>query len=132
MTAVSNNEIIDNKTSVTYNENEALDKYDNNLGTLVSDKKVIKNLIGLSDKYDKILDIIEWFENDNSKTGVLEIIQGIKIILPEEKHKDFRKTVRINDVVWEEFIKFCGIHKEFTQKDLQSQALLEFMDKYKK
>ena len=130
-TVVSSNEIIGNKTSVTCSENKTLNKYDDNNETLVSDKKVMKNLIGLSDKYDKILEVIEWFENDNNKTGVIEIIQGIKIILPEEKNKDFRKTVRINDMVWEQFIKFCGVHKEFTQKDLQSEALLEFMEKYK-
>ena len=131
-TNVLNNQVIDSKTSVTCSENNDLDKHDNNIETFVTNEKVIKNLIGLSNNYDKILEVIEWLENNNSKTSVIEVIQGIRIILPEEKDKEFRKTVRINDAVWEQFIKFCGIHKEFTQKDLQSQALLEFMDKYKK
>ena len=131
MTKVLTNEKTESRTNVTHADNKSLDEYNANSMSFVSDKKVIKNLIGLSDNYDKILDVIEWFENDNNKTGVIEIIQGIKIILPEEKHKDFRKTVRINDVVWEQFINFCDMHKEFTQKDLQSQALLEFMEKHK-
>lgn len=129
-TIASNNKII-GMTGVTTIETRDFDKSSDNDMSLVSDKKVIKNLIGLSDNYDKFMEVIKWFGNDNSKTNAIEIIQGIKIDLPEEKDNTFRKTVRINDIVWKHFNEFCTIHKEFTQKDLLSQSLLDYMEKYK-
>lgn len=95
--------------------------------SFVSNKKLMKNLVDLSDNYEKIINVLNWFENDRNKTNVIEVVQGIKIELPEEKNKEFRKTIRINDVVWEQFSEFCTNHREFTQKDLLSQALLEYI-----
>ena len=39
---------------------------------------------------------------------------------------------RVNKTINEQFKEFCKEHKEFTAKDLLSQALKEFMDKYSK
>ncbi|ABQ23644.1 hypothetical protein [Clostridium kluyveri] len=98
--------------------------------SIIFNKNIMKNLIGLSENYDKIMDFIKWFENDKGKTNVIEVTEGIKIDLPEETDKEFRKTIRVNDVVWELFSEFCDKHKEFKQKDLHSQALLEYIKKY--
>ncbi|MFL0198281.1 hypothetical protein ACJDU8_22350 [Clostridium sp. WILCCON 0269] len=119
-----------NKTSLLYDENKAIVPKDiirDDDKTIITDKKVLKNLIGLSENYDKLMEILEWFSNDKDKINVTPIIQGIKINLPEENDKEYRKTVRINDVVWSEFLEFCNKNKEFKQKDLHSQALLEYI-----
>lgn len=101
------------------------------LSTPIVSKEMTSRLIKLCNNYDKILDVIEWFENDRDKTNVIEVVQGIKINLPEEKDTNFRKTLRVNDEVWKQFSKFCDGHKEFTQKDLLSQALLDYMENHK-
>ncbi|WP_373845533.1 hypothetical protein [Clostridium sp.] len=98
--------------------------------TIVTNKKVLKNLIGLSKNYDKIMEMITWFKGDKDETNVIEVREGININLPAETDKEFRKTIRVNDVVWEQFSEFCDKHKEFKQKDLHSQALLEYIKKY--
>jgi hypothetical protein len=128
---VPSNKIITSMTNVTSSENKDLNEYSDNSKTFVTDDKAIKNLMVLSDNYDKLIEIIEWFKNHSMKKSAMEIIQGIRIKLPKEQNKEYRKTIRINDVVWNKFIEFCDLHKEFTQKDLHSQAMLEFMEKHK-
>lgn len=129
-----NQYISDNsKTTLSHDENKAIvpkDIVQDVDKTIVTNKKVLKNLIGLSESYDKIMEMITWFQSDKDKTNVIEVTEGIKIDLPEETDKEFRKTIRINDVVWEQFSEFCDKHKEFKQKDLHSQALLEYIKKY--
>lgn len=53
----------------------------------------------------------------------------IHIDLPEADIK--RTTIRINEVVWEEFNKFMEYHYEYDKHVLMAQALKEYMDKYK-
>lgn len=112
----------DKSTSIVTNTND--------ISTPNVSKEMTDRIINLCNNHDKILDVIEWFENDREKTNVIEIIEGIKINLPEEEDTNFRKTLRVNDKVWEQFGKFCNKHKEFTQKDLLSQALLDYMEKH--
>ncbi|EEP52304.1 conserved hypothetical protein, partial (plasmid) [Clostridium butyricum E4 str. BoNT E BL5262] len=38
---------------------------------------------------------------------------------------------RLNDVIYEEFKEFADRNKQFTVKELVSQALKEFIQKYK-
>ena len=122
----------DDKTIVLEDKERAVIKHGDNSNTSVTDKKVMKNLLELSNNHDKIMEVLTWFESDKDKTNVIEVREGIKIDLPQEKDTEFRKTVRINDAVWNLFSEFCKEHKEFKQKDLHSQALLEYIEKYKK
>ncbi len=55
----------------------------------------------------------------------------ITIELPFEEEKDFRKTYRVNKIIAKQFEDFCNQHKEYKVKDLLSQALKEYMEKYK-
>lgn len=99
--------------------------YKYNSHTNVLNGKKLNNLI---DRYDEIIKMIDWFENDKNETIVSK---GIKINLPEEINKNYRKTIRINDTVWNKFSIFCNSHKEFKERDLLSQALLEYMSNHK-
>ena len=101
----TNQYISDNsKTSVTYDESKAntindicqtiVPKDIIKEETLVTNKEVLKNLLNLSDKYDKIMEVVSWFESDVNKTNVIEVREGIKIDLPEEIDLGFRKTIR--------------------------------------
>ena len=122
----------EDKTIVSQDKEQAIIKYRDSSNTLVTDKKVMKNLLELSNNHDKIMEVLNWFESDRDKTNVIEVSEGIKIDLPQEKDTEFRKTVRLNGVVWKQFSEFCKEHGEFKQKDLHSQALLEYIEKYKK
>jgi hypothetical protein len=100
---------------------------------LVISDNLKSNLANLAENYEEITQMLEWFRcDDNHHTNVIEVVErGIKIELPKETVPDFRTTIRANDIVWSDFKKFCDTHKEFTQKDLLSQALVEFMNKHK-
>lgn len=54
----------------------------------------------------------------------------IVVEMPQEENGDFRKTLRLNKTIYLEFEKFCNENKQFTIKELVSQALKEFMEKY--
>lgn len=101
-------------------------EYDNN-NTLGINKKEIQNkLIGLARNYDKILKLIQEYDTKYDKE-----YDAIVIELPIETKADFRATVRVNNVVWEQFSNFANDHKEFTKRDLISMALKEYMENHK-
>ncbi|WP_343102128.1 integrase [Romboutsia sp. MSSM.1001216sp_RTP31141st1_G3_RTP31141_220114] len=90
------------------------------------------NIIKLANDYDKIQQVIKWFDNkidDKSMTEVIEVInQGIKIDLPLSENT--RTTIRINKEIWDRFEEFSKKNKEFNKQDLMAQALKEYMEKY--
>lgn len=84
--------------------------------------------LGLINNYELIIQMLE----DYKKSKKFEKqFNGLVVELPPEKKKDFRVTLRLNDVVYEEFKKFADENKQFTVKELVSQALKEFIKKYK-
>ena len=120
-----------------YTIDKSLDKYiinKDDKGMTISIQKDLKNnIINLANDYDKIQEVLKWFENkanDNGMTEVIEVInEGIKINLPEAE--TIRTTIRINESTWNRFKKFAEEHKEFNQQDLMAQALEEYMNKHK-
>ena len=91
------------------------------------------NIINLANDYDKIQEVLKWFNNKGDDKGMTEVIevvsQGIKINLP--KSEIIRTTIRINKDTWDKFDKFAQEHKEFNKQDLMAQALEEYMNKFK-
>ena len=78
-----------------------------------------EKFLGLISNYELIMKMLDDYKNNqdvfiNSNRLVVE--------LPSEKKKDFRITLRINDTVYEEFKKFADKNKQFTVKELVSQA----------
>lgn len=91
--------------------------------SMTFNKQIKNNLIGLAENYDRIMKLLD---GDNSMTS------NIIIELPIETVTNFRTTVRVNNVAWENFKTFCNENKEFTQRDLLSTALLEYVTRHKK
>lgn len=113
----------DSNTKVISNSYKEYDKSN----TIVIDKKEIQSkIIGLAENYDKILKIIEQYDKKYDKE-----YDGIIVELPVETIKDFRTSIRVNNVVWEQFNEFVNNNKEFTKRDLISMALKEFIEKHK-
>ncbi len=91
-----------------------------------------ENMIYLSRETETLKDIIKWFKskNDESNTSVIEIVQGIKIDLPQAPIK--RTTIRINEKIWNMFNELVAENKPVDKHDLMGMALLEYINKYKK
>lgn len=114
-------------TKVISNVHKEYDKSD----TLVINKKEIQSkIIGLAQNYDKILKIIQEYE-EKYAAQYDKGSEGIIIELPIETKTDFRATVRVNNVIWEQFGEFSNNHKEFTKRDLISMALKEYIENHK-
>lgn len=78
--------------------------------------------------YKIIMQMVDMFKQNN-QLGAEN--KNIIIELPFEDDKTFKASYRVNKTVNEQFKEFCKEHREFTSKDLLSQALKEFIDKYK-
>ncbi|MER0285315.1 integrase [Clostridioides difficile] len=103
---------------------------DDNSHNIVIDNQFKNNIISLAKDYDKIQDVLNWFDKKDD-TNVIEVIQdGIKIDLPSKDA--IRTTVRLNKDAWNLFDEFCEKYREFNKSDLMSMALLEYIKKYDK
>lgn len=89
------------------------------------------NMIYLSNETETLRDIIDWFKSrdDKSNTSVIEVVEGIKIDLPDAPIK--RTTIRINEQVWDMFNELVEENKPTDKHDLMGMALLEYINKYK-
>ena len=84
----------------------------------------------INDNFDILVEMIERYKANNLKTPILNNKQDIIIELPVEKRKDFKTSIRVNDIVWEQFKEFCKKNRNYTQKDIVSMALVEYMKNY--
>lgn len=83
--------------------------------------------------FDRIMNVVNAFEQNNfSNHTEYDDSNNIVIELPCETVKDYRTSIRINNVVWDNFNDFCNKNKIFLKKDLLSQALVDYMKKYDK
>ncbi|MBD7916481.1 hypothetical protein H9660_15155 [Clostridium sp. Sa3CUN1] len=96
----------------------------------------IKEIVELIDKKEEIFRMLEMFNNmsdkmgDNLSDSIENKSNNIIIKLPNPKDNQFKATIRLNDVVWEQFKIFTNQYPFFTTKDLVSQALVDFMNKH--
>lgn len=74
--------------------------------------------------YELIMQMLEEYK----KSKNINKFSCLTVELPQEQEKDFRITLRLNDVVYKEFKEFADRNKRFTIKELVSQALKEFID----
>ena len=95
-------------------------------------KELQNNMIQLSNDYERITKMLEWFENerDNSMTDItVRINEGLSI--DYIRSKELRKTVRVDENVYESLRELSNKYQQYSIKDLLSQAIYEFVNKYK-
>ncbi len=137
----ANNKVISNNSSkvITNNTNNSSSK---SLGVSLT-KDQSNNLLSLANKYsdldylisniDNIKLMLDAFNKQYDKmydTTDDKKPWGITIELPIEGDKNFRTTIRVNDVVWKQFDEFCNKHSEFTKRDLISMAFREYISNH--
>lgn len=95
----------------------------------ITEVKLTKQQKYINTNFDILVEMIEAYKvNKNTITSdKTEII----VELPLDESKEFKTSIRVNKVIWEQFKEFCKSNKNYTQKDLVSMAMLEYMQKYK-
>lgn len=84
-----------------------------------------ENYKKLMSNFDILMEMIEKYKKNNEIPKSDIVVQ-----LPYESDKNYKTSIRIHKEVFEEFKLFCSKHKEFSQKELISMALVEYMNKY--
>jgi len=78
----------------------------------------------LLDQSNDIRQMLEWWKNSQSHhPQENRLTQDI----PHDGD-DIRKTIRINNMVWEKWKMFCSQHPGYSEKDLFAKALLFYID----
>ena len=95
----------------------------------ITEVKLTKQQKYINTNFDILVEMIEAYKSKNTtvNTDKTEII----VELPLDESKEFKTSIRVNKVIWEQFKEFCKSNKNYTQKDLVSMAMLEYMQKYK-
>ena len=73
--------------------------------------------LGLINNYELIMQMLEDYKRTKEHG---QQFNGLVVELPAEKQKDFRVTLRLNDIVYEEFKEVANANKQFTIKELVS------------
>lgn len=84
-----------------------------------------ENYSKLMSNFDILMEMIEKYKKNNEIPKSDIVVQ-----LPYESNKNYKTSIRIHKEVFEEFKLFCSKHKEFSQKELISMALVEYINKY--
>jgi len=104
--------------------------------TTVSKKSKSQNkIMELSDRFDDIEEMLIWFKlhkNDEPTASVKS--SGSTVNLDTERFTGGVKitTIRLYKDVQESFQTFCKLYPQLKAMDMQSQALLEYMENHKK
>ena len=117
-----------NKFTEQHEELNYIDDETNKKDLAIITNTDINKLHDFIDNYKIIMQMVQMFKD---KKQIDTYNKNIVIELPYEDDKSFKASYRINKTINEQFKEFCKEHKEFTAKDLLSQALKEFMEKYK-
>lgn len=117
-TKVLHNKQINNKTIAN--------NYKNNIDLFDTSTK--NKILDIVNNYDNLIKMINWYSKQK------DIIESSNLKIDRNKFTGEIKvtTIRIYEDVWKSFKKFSEEFKEYKNQDLLSQALLEFLYKYKK
>ena len=104
-------------------------KIDNELVEIFTDNDLKNNLINLAMLYDKIKNVVDYFDDKSLQRYDSIIDSNLREKLLNEKDKNVRTTIRINEEILKDFDIYCNENKEYLKQDLISAALYEFLDK---
>ena len=97
-----------------------------------NDSEKLKNMINtyenISEKMDKLDEMIQWYEIQKS---VIDVTPP-KLEIPPRNQDVVSRSFKIYRDVMEDFSKFCKSNNNYKVQDIISFALREFMDKYDK
>ncbi|MBZ9609937.1 hypothetical protein G9F73_019625 [Clostridium estertheticum] len=118
-----------NTDGIIDKEAGALEEYKQN--TIVLEDNIKKDLLSIAEAKEDIFTVIEWVKKQQLEEKIIDIPE-LKIEI--DKFKDDVKvtTIRLYSNIKDQFQEFIKKYPEYKTQDIYSQALLEFMGKYKK
>ena len=138
-------EIIEDKSSKQKDENNRIHEYDNleqlNLQGCENNNIVVtsdesnqglalsgKSLVALS----FIIENLSKIENLVNNMDVFNRNQNTKdVIIPNFEGDNIRTTIKVNELIWNEFSEFASMYKQYAKQDIISLAFKEFIDNHK-
>lgn len=104
-------------------------KINNELVEIFTNDDLKNNLINLAMIYDKIKNVVDYFDDKSVQKYDNVIEANLRERLLNEKDKNTRTTIRVNEDILKDFDMYCNDNKEYLKQDLISAALYEFLDK---
>lgn len=90
------------------------------------------NNIDISKIENKLDFIINLIENSTEKESIVQNVGQALQIAVQRKNTYVKTSMRVEKNIWEKFLEFAkSKNGEYTQQDLISLALREFLEKYK-
>jgi hypothetical protein len=96
---------------------DSYDKYK----TLQNDHDKLETILKAS---EEIMQMLDWWKVNNSRLSLI----NNKLMVDIPNGDEYRKTIRINAQIWDQWKVFCGKHPDFSEKDLLAKALLFYMN----
>ena len=98
---------------------ESQESVNNSVNTISNDK-----LLAILQRSEDILQMLAWWKNSQSIGP-----QDNRLTIPIPQDADeIRKTIRINNKVWEQWKDFCSQQPGYSEKDLFAKALLYYIN----
>lgn len=99
------------------------------MGYVLDDKEALNKILSLANNHDRIIKLLDMYDKQYDGLSPLDFNdKDIVITLPTETKKDFRTSIRVNHIAWENFSEFCDKNiKAGSKKELLSMALIEYI-----
>ena len=98
---------------------ESQESVNNSVNSNSNDK-----LLAILKRSEDILQMLAWWENSQSTSAKENILT---IPIPQDAD-EIRKTIRINNKVWDQWKEFCIQQPGYSEKDLFAKALLFYIN----
>lgn len=93
---------------------------DNHLG--------LKDILSNFNEMDiKLNEVYSWYKSQSS----LKVVEADKLKINDFKGDTVTRSYKIYEDVQKDFVTFCEVNKKYKVQDIISQALFEFIEKYK-
>lgn len=102
---------------------------------MLQDISVQNKLLNMLENYDRFNKMLNWYETvgqmEDKSTPIVEVVTGLEITF--EESETIKTSIRVDKDVWEDFKELGeSEYKHIANNKLISQALYEFINKYKK
>jgi len=127
--SIEENTITKNEdNSIMFNEQHKVTqvKHNHNMTNIFDDSKItaLMDLIEMKDA------LVELVKNKEQQSNIVIDVPEITIKSERLQGEVKTRSYNIYEGVIKEFSDFCNEHKQFTQKDLLSMAIIEYIDRY--
>lgn len=93
--------------------------------SLVLDNKSLVALSFITKNLSKIENLVNNIDVFNRNKSTREVI------IPSFEGENIRTTIKVNEMIWNEFSEFASRYKQYAKQDIISLAFKEFIDNHK-